>query len=64
MEKSGVTLETPVDLKRPPLVDHNRSLSWITDKVSDIVEQPTPKWWLLALCFTVPIALMGLVCII
>lgn len=64
MEKAGVTLETPVELKRPPLVDHNRSLSWITDKVSNIVEAPTPKWWLLALCVTAPIALMGLACII
>jgi len=30
----------------------------------DIVEAPTPKWWLIALCFTAPVALMGLVCII
>ncbi|MEI6712364.1 MAG: NrfD/PsrC family molybdoenzyme membrane anchor subunit [Verrucomicrobiota bacterium] len=74
MEKSGVTLEASAEskrqphvdneLRRPPLVANERSLSWITDKVSNIVEAPTPKWWLLALCFTVPIALMGLACII
>jgi len=74
MEKSGVNLEASAEtqrqphvdneLRRPPLVANDRSLSWITDKVSNIVEAPTPKWWLLALCFTVPIALMGLACII
>ncbi len=64
MSKTSFTLETPKELVRPPLVDHNRSISWVTDKVSDIVESPTPKWWLIALCFTVPVALMGLVCII
>jgi Ni/Fe-hydrogenase subunit HybB-like protein len=64
MAKSSVTLETPKELRRVPLVDNNRSLSWITDKVSNIVEAPTPGWWFLALCITGPIALMGLACIV
>jgi len=64
MAKSSVTLETPHELERPALVDHNRSIKWVTHNVSDIVEAPTPKWWFLSLCITVPIALMGLVCII
>jgi molybdopterin-containing oxidoreductase family membrane subunit len=46
------------------LVANQRSLSWITDKVSNIVEAPTPGWWLLAMCVTGPIALMGLCCIV
>ncbi len=64
MAKSSVTLETPKELRRVPLVANNRSLSWITDKVSTIVESPTPGWWLIALCITGPIALMGLCCIV
>ncbi len=64
MAKSSVTLETPAELRREPLVTNNRSLAWITEKVSTIVESPTPKWWLISLCITSPIALMGLCCIV
>lgn len=64
MAKSSVTLETPVELRREPLVANNRSLAWITDKVSTIVEAPTPKWWLISFLITSPIALMGLCCIV
>ena len=64
MSKSSVILETPAELKREPLVANNHSIKWVTENVSNIVQAPTPKWWLLALCITGPIALMGLACII
>ena len=64
MAKSTVTLETPPELVRPPLVNNDRSIHWVTQNVSDIVEARTPKWWFLSICITSPIALMGLVCII
>ena len=64
MSKSSVSLETPPELKREPLVGNNRSIKWVTENVSSIVQSPTPKWWLLALCITGPIALMGLACIV
>jgi Ni/Fe-hydrogenase subunit HybB-like protein len=64
MSKSSVILETPPELKREPLVANNHSIKWVTENVSNIVQAPTPKWWLLALCITGPIALMGLACII
>jgi Ni/Fe-hydrogenase subunit HybB-like protein len=64
MSKSSVSLETPAELKREPLVSNNRSVKWVTENVSSIVQSPTPKWWLLAMCITSPVALMGLVCII
>jgi molybdopterin-containing oxidoreductase family membrane subunit len=64
MADSSVKLETPHELVRPALVDHGRSIQWVTENVSNIVENPTPKWWLLSFCITAPIALMGLVCII
>jgi molybdopterin-containing oxidoreductase family membrane subunit len=64
MSKSSVILETPPELKREPLVANNHSIKWVTENVSNIVQAPTPKWWLLALCITGPIALMGLACIV
>jgi molybdopterin-containing oxidoreductase family membrane subunit len=64
MSKSSVSLETPAELKREPLVANNHSIKWVTENVCSIVQAPTPKWWLLAMCITSPIALMGLVCII
>ncbi|NCY22379.1 hydrogenase, partial [bacterium] len=32
-------------LERQPLVANHRPLSWITDHVCRIVEQPAPIWW-------------------
>jgi Ni/Fe-hydrogenase subunit HybB-like protein len=64
MSKSSVSLETPAELKREPLVANNHSIKWVTENVCSIVQSPTPKWWLLAMCITSPIALMGLICII
>jgi molybdopterin-containing oxidoreductase family membrane subunit len=63
-KESGLSFHTPEELKRVPLVDNNRSVSWITDKVSEIVEKKTPFWWYAAFAITSPIALMGLVCIV
>ncbi len=64
MAKTALSLETPADLKRPALVANDHSIGWVTQNVCEIVESKTPKWWLLAMCFTTPVALMGLVCII
>jgi Ni/Fe-hydrogenase subunit HybB-like protein len=63
MAESIVTLETPPELERPALVDHKRSIGWITDKVSVIVESPTPLWWWAAFLPCAIIALIGLFCI-
>ena len=63
-KESGISFHTPEELKRVPLVTNNRSVAWITDKVSEIVEKKTPLWWYLAFAVTAPIALMGLVCIV
>ncbi len=64
MSKSSVSLETPAELKREPLVANNHSIKWVTENVCSIVQSPTPKWWLLAMCITSPIALIGLICIV
>lgn len=39
-------LPEPKDtLPRAPLVTHNRSMSWVTERISKIAEEPTPLWW-------------------
>jgi Ni/Fe-hydrogenase subunit HybB-like protein len=60
----AVQLKTPPELARVPLVTNNRSLGWITDKVSTIVEERTGRWWWIAFLICSPIALMGLCCVI
>ena len=60
---TGVSLVTPPELERVPLVQNKRSLSWITEKVSAICEERTPLWWWLAFLPLSAIALFGLWCI-
>jgi Ni/Fe-hydrogenase subunit HybB-like protein len=50
-------------IARVPLVLRQRKLSWITDRISSIVEERTPIWWWVAFLITSPIALFGLFCI-
>ena len=63
MTESAVTLTTPHELVRVPLVTNDRKITWISDKVSVIVEAPTPLWWWLAFLPCSVIALFGLFCI-
>ena len=63
MAESAVTLTTPHELVRVPLVTNDRKITWISDKVSVIVEAPTPLWWWLAFIPCSLIALFGLCCI-
>jgi molybdopterin-containing oxidoreductase family membrane subunit len=63
MAESAVTLETPEELQRVPLVTNERKFNWITDKVANIVESPTPLWWWAAFLPCAVLAIVGLVCI-
>lgn len=38
----------PPELARPPLVQNQRNLGWISDRVAGIVEGKTPLWWWIA----------------
>ena len=40
-----VLAEPPRELERVPLVANNRSIGWISDAVSRIVEDKVPFWW-------------------
>ncbi|KAB2648504.1 MAG: hydrogenase [Verrucomicrobia bacterium] len=63
MAESAVTLTTPKELERVPLVTNDRKHTWITDKVSSIVEERTPLWWWVAFLPCSLIAMIGLFCI-
>ncbi|MGB8170007.1 MAG: NrfD/PsrC family molybdoenzyme membrane anchor subunit [Chthoniobacteraceae bacterium] len=63
MSDAAISLVTPKELERVPLVTNDRKLPWISDSVSEIVEGRTPLWWWLGFLITVPIALFGLICI-
>ncbi len=57
-EDGVVVLHCPPELEREVLVTHDRSLNWITENVSLICEERTPKWWWLAFLIFSPIALL------
>ncbi len=50
---------TPPELQRVPLVLGQRSLGWISDKISSIVEGDTPRWWWYAFIPSFLIATLG-----
>jgi molybdopterin-containing oxidoreductase family membrane subunit len=58
LDEGAVSLHTPKELERVPLVLNNRSLHWITEKVSVICEERTPIWWWLAFMVFAPIAIL------
>lgn len=45
-------------LTRPPLVLNQRTMGWISNYISSIVEARTPTWWFIAMGMTVPLMLM------
>src|SRR5215210_5003442 len=62
-EPTTVTLTTPPELKREPLINNDRGLKWITNNVSSICEERTPFWWWVAFLPCALIAFIGLACI-
>lgn len=63
MSDAAVTLHTPKEMEREPLVRNNRGIKWITDNVSSICEGKTPLWWWVAFIPCVLIAFAGLLAI-
>ena len=57
------SLDPQLAIAKTPLVANHRSMDWVTEKVSTIVEARTPFWWWVAFGITSPIACMGLCCI-
>src|SRR5437868_15249400 len=50
-------------IKRAPLVLNKRNFSWITERMSGVVEQPAPRWWWVCFSITGSIAMFGLFCL-
>ena len=55
--------EAEQELTRVPLVLHRRNFSWLTERISGVVEQPAPRWWWVAFAITASTATFGLFCI-
>ena len=55
--------EAEQQVTRVPLVLHRRNFSWLTERISGVVEQPAPRWWWVAFAITSSIATFGLFCI-
>jgi Ni/Fe-hydrogenase subunit HybB-like protein len=51
-------------VSREPLVSNKRSFAWVTQNISSIVEDKTPVWWWISISITIPIAIMGLLCLV
>ena len=54
----------PAPVGRPDLVENNRSLGWVTEKVCSIVEERTPLWWWMTFavaCVGASFTLFGLI---
>src|SRR5438034_2267790 len=50
-------------IARAPLVLNRRNFSWLTERISGVVEQPAPRWWWVAFTITASAATFGLFCI-
>src|SRR5262249_19025836 len=46
-----------------PLVLNRRNFSWLTERISEAVEQPAPRWWWLIVEIPAGAAAFGLFCI-
>src|SRR5205807_993958 len=55
--------ETDRPLPRVPLVLNKRNFSWLTGRISGVVEQPAPRWWWVAFTITASVATFGLFCL-
>src|ERR1044072_3192378 len=59
--EAATTVQRP--LARVPLALHNRSFSWITERISGVVEDRAPRWWWVCFTITGAIAMFGLFCL-
>jgi Ni/Fe-hydrogenase subunit HybB-like protein len=57
LEESKAPADTHL-VKRPNLVDNERTSGWISNYVSSIVEAKTPRWWWISIFFTSSLTLV------
>ncbi|HTG52929.1 MAG TPA: hypothetical protein VMA33_08735, partial [Candidatus Tectomicrobia bacterium] len=46
-----------------PLVLNRRNFNWLTQRISEVVEQRAPRWWWVIFTITASAATFGLFCI-
>src|SRR5258708_38284112 len=51
-------------MPRPPLVEHTRSMAWLTDLIAGVQERKTPRWRFISIAITGSIAAFGVFCIL
>jgi hypothetical protein len=57
-EASKALPVVPADLQRIPLVNNNRSIGWISDRVTAVTEGKIPLWWWA--CFVPSVSCLGM----
>ena len=62
-ESAASTVPFEERMPRPPLVENNRSMPWISDLICGVVERKTPKWWYVTIAITGSFAAFGVFCI-
>jgi len=64
MQKPAILEQVrPAEMPRRPLVENDRDLNWMTEKICGIVEEKTPKWWWYCFgtaCFIAMFTVVGL----
>ena len=60
-DEAGSSVDRP--LARAPLVLNRRNFSWITERISGVIEQPAPRWWWVCFTITATVAMIGLFCL-
>ncbi|MDA7915825.1 polysulfide reductase NrfD [Verrucomicrobia bacterium] len=48
----------PVELERVDYVTDKKSLGWISDRIANVIEGPTPKWWWASMAIALPLLLL------
>ena len=59
--EASASVEKP--LARVPLVLNKRNFSWITERISGVIEANAPRWWWVAFAITSMVAMFGLFCL-
>lgn len=64
MTQPPVVVPSAEPMPRPPMVENNRSMHWITSLLAGIPERRAPRWWWGAIAVTGSFATFGVFCII
>ncbi|MBA3763117.1 MAG: hypothetical protein H0X04_07210, partial [Chthoniobacterales bacterium] len=59
--EASSSVEKP--LSRVPLVLNKRNFSWITERITGVIEGPAPRWWWVSFAVSTMVAAIGLFCL-